>query len=128
MEQKYLIDTNILIYYFAGKLPEMKETKIDNIFKSNFNISIITKIEFLGWKKHTEAGYLKAKQFINNANCIFLTEEIASKTIELRKQFSVKLPDAVIAATSLLENAVLLTNNTEDFSKITPLIIENPFE
>ncbi|MEA2033951.1 MAG: hypothetical protein U9N40_00430 [Euryarchaeota archaeon] len=49
--KKYLIDTNILIYYFADTIPKQAVSKIEEIFRASFNISIITKIEFLGWEK-----------------------------------------------------------------------------
>ena len=41
---KLLLDTNIIIYYFNGIITD---NKIDKILKESFNISIITKIEFL---------------------------------------------------------------------------------
>ena len=49
MGKEYLVDTNILIYYFADAIQEKELNRIENIFKTFFNISIITKIEFLGW-------------------------------------------------------------------------------
>ena len=54
MDKEYLVDTNILIYYFADVIPEKELNRIEKIFISFFNISIITKIEFLGWEKHTD--------------------------------------------------------------------------
>ena len=41
---RYLIDTNILIYHFADKIPEEEQLKINTILKNSFNISIITEI------------------------------------------------------------------------------------
>jgi hypothetical protein len=49
----FLIDTNILIYYLAGVLEPEEKPKIDTILRDSFNISIITRIELLGWKGHT---------------------------------------------------------------------------
>lgn len=57
MGQEYLIDTNILIYYLADVIPE---AEIENIEE-------ITKIEFLGWRRHTKQGFKKAKEFISFA-------------------------------------------------------------
>lgn len=47
---EYPIDTNILIYYLAGPLPPEEKPQVDKILQDSFNISIITKIELLGWK------------------------------------------------------------------------------
>jgi len=48
MNNSYLLDTNILIYYFNGIV---EEEYLTEFLKSSFNIFIITKIEFLGWQK-----------------------------------------------------------------------------
>ncbi len=87
----YLVDTNILIYYFADAIPPSELDKVEQIFKKSFNISIITKIEFLGWNKHTSKGYEFAKNFIDFANLIPLTDEIANKSIKIRKESKIKL-------------------------------------
>ncbi len=51
------LDTNILIYYLADAIPPGSLGEIETMLTSSFRISIITKIEFLGWKKHTPEGY-----------------------------------------------------------------------
>lgn len=42
----YLVDTNILIYYFADAIPDSELNNVEQIFKKSFNISIITKLNF----------------------------------------------------------------------------------
>lgn len=59
--------------------------------------------------------------FIENAEIINLDEEIILETINIRKKYAVKLPDAIIAVTCIVNNCQLLTNNTKDFAKITGL-------
>ena len=92
-----------------------------------FNISILTKIEFLGWDKHTPEGFKKCKELIEPANIYFLDEEIANKAIELKTKRKIKLADAVIAATALLNNLILATRNVDDFKGLKELQIINPF-
>ncbi|MBK8390809.1 MAG: toxin-antitoxin system, toxin component, PIN domain protein [Saprospiraceae bacterium] len=41
--------------------------------------------------------------------------------------YNVLLPDAIIAATALTYNLVLISRNTSDFSKITDIEIIDPF-
>jgi len=126
MESIYLIDTNILIYHFADEIPKEEQDKIKSIFKKSFNISIITKIEFLGWRSHTESGFKEAKEFLQKSRVIYIDEDIASRTIEIRKKYSIKLPDALIAATALSGGYTLVTRNENDF-KSFGLEIYNPF-
>lgn len=55
---EYLVDTNILIYHTKGA-PNAAELITNLVARHSFNISILTKIEFLGWDKHTADGFTK---------------------------------------------------------------------
>ncbi len=59
MGEGFLIDTNVLVYYLADAIPEEELPKVEDILRKSFNVSIITKIEFLGWKGHTKEGFEK---------------------------------------------------------------------
>ena len=125
---RYLLDTNILIYYFADVIPLEELDTVERILKISFNISIITRIEFLGWDKHTKEGYEKAKELISFAKAIPLNNKIADLTVDIRRNHKIKLPDAVIAATALSGNLILVTRNSKDFSGVEDLEIYNPFK
>ncbi|WP_163329242.1 type II toxin-antitoxin system VapC family toxin [Desulfurobacterium thermolithotrophum] len=104
----YLFDTNILIYFLAGKLPENVVEEIENILEQSFYISVITKLEILGWKGHTEETFKETKSFIENAVIIGLEDKIVDKSISLRRQRKIKLPDAIIAATAIVHKKIWL--------------------
>jgi len=89
---RYLIDTNILIYYFADEIPIDEIETLEQIFRISFNISIITKMEFLGWKSHTDEGYEKAKEFINFAHTIPLNNKITDMAIDIRRKTELSYP------------------------------------
>ncbi len=73
---EYLIDTNILIYHTKGS--EKSINFISSIIlQKAFNISVITKIEFLGWDKHTPDGMEKCKRLLGYANTYPVDEGIA---------------------------------------------------
>ena len=75
-------------------------------------------MELLGNKDISSKELVALEAFINNAIVINLDEEIILETIKIRKKYSIKLPDAIIAATCLVNNLLLITNNFRDFSKI----------
>jgi predicted nucleic acid-binding protein len=124
---EYLIDTNILIYHTKGA--EGTIEFISNIIvQKTFNISILTKIEFLGWDKHTSDGFEKCKLLVEPANIYYVNEDIANKAIDLKRGINIKLADAVIAATAVVHNLKLATRNVDDFKGIEGLRVVNPFE
>ena len=125
--RKYLLDTNILIYYWNGDIPEAERDRIEAILKHSFIVSIITKIELLGWRKHTPEGFKKAKEFLERAEILPIDDCLADLTIELKRDNNIKLADGLIAATALLNDLVLVTRNEEDFSDLIDLEIYNPF-
>jgi len=47
---------------------------------------------------------------------------------DIRKQYKIKLPDAIIAATARIYNLTLLTRNTKDFQEISGLLTINPWD
>ena len=117
MKDRFLLDTNIIIYYFNGIIDD---DKIDHILKESFNISIITKIEFLSWQKLRTDKELESQAlaFISHANVYELTDEIADKVIDIRQQYRVKTPDAIIGATALIHGFNIVTNNVDDFKNL----------
>src|SRR4030043_1845043 len=123
---EYLIDANILIYH--TKASEVVSNFIrDIIAKQRFNISILTKIEFLGWNRHSAEGFKRCRQLIELANIYGLDEEIAEKAIALKRQSKIKLADAVIAATAIMNNFKLVTRNVDDYKMVKELKVFNPF-
>jgi len=57
---------------------------------------------------------------------IYIDQEIADKVVEIRKHHRIKLPDAIIAATAMAGNLVLISRNTDDFKNLD-LKVLNPF-
>jgi predicted nucleic acid-binding protein len=124
-DNDYLIDTNILIYHTAGDRKSVDFLR-KVIERKSFHISILTKIEFLGWDRHTAEGFEKCKRLVEEANILMIDNIIADKTIELKRNKRMKLADAIIAATAMVNNLTLVTRNTGDF-KLVGLSILDPF-
>jgi predicted nucleic acid-binding protein len=121
MEPEYLIDTNVIIDYMSERLPLRSLNALDKIFNGSFSISVINKIEILGFKHLAIAEEKQIHNLLDNSNIIFLHDGIVEETISLRKKYLIKLPDAIIAASVIFTNSTLLTRNFEDFNKIAGL-------
>lgn len=128
MDKKYLIDTNIIIYFLDGKIPENQKNKLIEIFKNSFNISTITRIEVLGWNKISGEEKNRIVEFIKHSKTFFIDNEIQDKTIEIKQINKTATPDAIIASTALINNFILVTRNESDFKKVNGLTIYNPFK
>jgi len=126
--QKYLIDSNTVIDYLNGKLPFNGNSFVNSIVDEEPKISVITKIEVLGFNLQSAEDYQIVVDFINDNMVYNLDESIINKTIELRKKYKIKLPDAIIAATALCNDLTIVSRNKDDFKKIKELKIINPFE
>ena len=124
MEQGYLIDSNTAIDYLDNKLPIKSAELIDNVF---IQISVITRMELLGWPKATLSQINILQQFISSALVYSLDEPIILKAIELRRNYRIKLPDAIIASTALTHRLTLVTRNSADFKNIDQLSVLDPW-
>ena len=96
------------------------------LLRESFQISVISKMEFLGFPFNLQERQ-KAVQFMECAMIRSLSDEIVQRVIEIRQVNRIKLPDAIIAATALQNSAILVTRNTKDF-KTLELETHNPFD
>lgn len=124
MGEKYLIDTNALLEYVAGVLPTNAHIFVESVINDNFNVSVINRIEILGHESATK----ELIDVMDLANTQQLTEDVEKQTINLRKQKKIKLPDAIVAATALVHDFVIISRNTKDFQNIDGLVCVNPYE
>ena len=126
MEQsQYLIDTNAVIDYLGSKLPVSGMDFMNTVVDAVPNVSVVTKIELLGFNA-PEQHYKTLSNFINDATVLDLTNHIVEASIEIRKKHKTKLPDAIIVATALVYDLVLITRNISDFKNIHSLQVVDP--
>ena len=122
MGSTYLIDTSAYSKYLSGLLSPDNLDLMAEIVETNPVISIITRIELLSWVTGSKEVEIKVREFITEANVETLNESIILQTVRLRRHYkSVKLPDALIAATAIVNDFTLLSTNDSDFEKITGL-------
>ena len=114
------MDSNVVIDYLSGKLPVAGMAFISGLVDDTPKISLVTKIEVLGFRTSAEAEKLLT-DFTDDCLVLPITEAVSDKTIELRKSYKIKLPDALIAATALVYGFTLVSRNISDFEKVEGL-------
>ena len=106
-------------------MPAKTNAFIDGI---NPNISVITRIELLAWPAASESQTQVLQNFVDLSGVYNLNEDIIIKTISIRRLHKAKLPDAIIAATALVNEFTIITRNTVDFKNIEGLQLINPWD
>jgi len=128
MGKRYLLDSNVVIDYIAGLFPEKAMQWLNNLIDEEINVSIITKIEVLSYDPEKDDNYSILIDFFDTSNMLELTKETVNKTIIIRQKQKIKLPDAIIASTALVNGLILVSRNIKDFKVISDLEVVNPYE
>ena len=99
----FVADTNALIYLLNGNscmLPFLNK---------NLAFSVISEMELLSFSGITEAEENNIKALLNDCEEISFLKDVKEKAIELRKKYKTKLPDAIVAASAIVNNLPLIT-------------------
>ena len=120
---KYLLDSNIIIYYLNG------DENIRSFIEKNryiSSISIITYYEVLNYD-FSEEEELVVRNFLDDFEVLSVSKNIINKALENRKVKKIKMADNFILATAQIFSLDIVTRNIKDFSSFTNRIL-NPFE
>lgn len=120
---KYLLDTNILIYYLNGD-----GVAIDFVDKNlkNCAISSITYLEVLVYPYDEETDK-KVRDFLELFEIYGVEMDTINTAIQNYRKKKVKMADNIIGSTAKLHNLTLVTRNVEDFKNME-LDILNVYE
>lgn len=100
----YCIDTNIFILLFNNRLKE-------RIPEGTLACSIITEIELLSFSALSPNEESLIREQLAFLKIYGIDNAIKEKTIQLRKSKQLKLPDAIIAATAMIHDCILISND-----------------
>lgn len=101
---RVFLDTNVILYYLMG------DKTLSPIFTDkHLHISFITELELLGYKEISDQDLQNVKTLLSFCVITGVSETIKEKTITLRRTTSLKLPDALILASSLDLSIPLIT-------------------
>jgi hypothetical protein len=114
-EDRILVDTNVIIYVLNGN------RELASLIHSKYAyLSVISELELLSFPKIDKKVEFVIHSFIRDMNLIELNGIIKRETIRLRRAYSMKLPDSIVAATALYLNCPLVTADS-GFSRVTEL-------
>jgi len=79
--------------------------------EAQFLTSVIVRMELLSKKQITDFEEQRILGFLDDLTVIPLSEEIEEEAIALRRSTKLKLPDSIVAAASIVLDAILLTDD-----------------
>ncbi|MBX6378557.1 MAG: type II toxin-antitoxin system VapC family toxin, partial [Clostridia bacterium] len=129
---RYVIDTDVCVYIMEGLPSALSFWR--RIEDKTVLFSVVTMAELLSHAALTEDDRNRIKAFLEEGGLLVdVDASIAEQAAELRRLLGrrrrkMRLPDALIAATALTEDAVLATHNVGDYraaADVVGLRVEN---
>ena len=115
-----VLDTNIVIAYFAEEEPVVQA--LEEILEQGEKVVVptIVKAETLSYANLGPSILERMQAWFLNTEQLVLDSRIADKAADIRREYRLKLIDAVIAATALSVQAKLVTRDA-DFMRVSDL-------
>ena len=101
---KIFLDTHIILYLLNGN-----QTIAEFLDGKQLFVSFITQLELLGYHNITDRDKEKISSFLNDCTIIDINEGIKSQVIKIKTEHNMKLPDAIIAGTSVFYDLPLFS-------------------
>lgn len=102
----FVLDTNAAIFLHADRLAEPPPA-------GRYFLSVISEIELLSFSGLDREQEEALEALLSDLAIVPLDEQVKRVAIDLRRRHRLRLPDAVIAATAVVMNATLLTNDAK---------------
>lgn len=112
---KALLDSDVLFDFLDGFSPSGREVAR----YQHCSISLVSWMEVLSGAKTPEDEAIR-RAFLNHFQLLPITGEIAEEAVLIRRQYRLKLPDAIIWATAKSAGLLLVSRNTKDFPADEP--------
>lgn len=109
-ELNALLDSDILLDFLDGHAAAAREIARYH----ECCVSIISWMEILAGAR-TQADEDVRREFLGHFRIVPLTAQVAEEAVKLRREYRLKLPDAIIWASAIRENCLLVSRNTKHF-------------
>lgn len=123
---RYLIDSNIWIHA-AEAQESAREILKKTLGRKWAGFSAITRLEVLGHPGISEQERQLMGQIMSLFVEVPVDRGIIDKAIHISQNTKIKYPDAIIAATAVNMQAILVSRNIDVFSTVPSLLVINPF-
>jgi predicted nucleic acid-binding protein len=122
--QALVFDSSTLILFLNDALPEAAVELLNVNLQSGLAfVSAIVRAEVLAWREHSDASLTAARALLDVCHLVPVSAAVADEAARIRRETGLKLPDALIAATALLQPATLVTANGRDFRRVPELVL-----
>lgn len=110
-----LVDTDIFIDHLRGSV-EFKPGR------NRLHYSVVTSAELFAGNSATDL----VSQLLGPFRELTVDRSVAERAGRVVREFQLRMPDALIAATALENRLTLMTRNRKDFDKVRGLRIRTP--
>lgn len=119
----YTLDTNAILYYLKDDNEAVAALR--DVFARDWPVYAfaVTELERLAFGNLSSDEESLIENLLATVAIIPVDSHIARIAALLRRQYRIKVPDSIIAATAMFTGSTLLTRNTRDFRKISNLSI-----
>lgn len=121
-EHRFLLDTNAVVSLLAGN--QELASRLDAA--EYVGISIVSYLEFLAFAGLSASDLTCFASFCERVEIVPLTHndrKLIDLVLDLRSRHRLKLPDAIIGASAISRNALLVTNDSH-FIDINSLAVQ----
>lgn len=122
---KFLLDTNIILGLLKGNPATLSLIQTYNASLVRSSYSFITRIELLGYPRITQLELQSITALLRSMQYLPMTTNVEEETIQIRRQYALKTPDAIIAATAKVCNLELITLDTQLASRMSDILQES---
>ncbi|UTD02785.1 type II toxin-antitoxin system VapC family toxin [Treponema socranskii subsp. buccale] len=128
----YFVDSDTCIYFMNGKYPSVRD-KFLSISPKEIKVSSVVKAELLlgAYKsRNREQTTRKVLNFLKPFEIVPFTDEMTDDYAEIRSELEksgkpIGANDYFIAATARYKKGIIVTNNADEFSRISKLELVN---
>ena len=117
----YTLDTNAILYYLKDDSNAVSVLREIFTRDAPVYVSAITELELFAFSNLGPQEEALIEEVLATISVIPVDSHMARLAAFVRREYRLKVPDSVIAATAMFTGSTLITRNTRDFKKVTAL-------